>query len=247
MSPRTILITGANRGIGFSILQALATRSPSDHYLLAARSTKNGELAIQELRKSGVQAEIGVVELDVATESSIKGAEQEVRKKHGRLDILVNNAGIAILESLDSSNIQESYAQTFNINITGVALMMTTFLPILKESPPDARIINISSARASLHLSSTGNLPPSRVISYSVSKTALNALTVEYAKAEPAVAFTAASPGHCMTAFNGFRGTKDPLDGRKLVVELALAEKGKYENGFWQLEDDEKEASRVPW
>lgn len=227
MSPRTILITGANRGIGFSILQALATRSPSDHYLLAARSTKNGELAIQELRKSGVQAEIGVVELDVATESSIKGAEQEVRKKHGRLDILVNNAGIAILESLDSSNIQESYAQTFNINITGVALMMTTFLPILKESPPDARIINISSARASLHLSSTGNLPPSRVISYSVSKTALNALTVEYAKAEPAVAFTAASPGHCMTAFNGFRGTKDPLDGAKVGCRAGVGGEGK--------------------
>lgn len=247
MSPRTILITGANRGIGFSVLQALATRSPSDHYLLAARSTKNGELAIQELRKSGVQAEVNVVELDVATESSIKGAEQEVRKKYGRLDILVNNAGIAILENSDGSNIQESYAQTFNTNITGVALMMTTFLPLMKESSSDARIINISSARASLHLSSTDNLPPSRVISYSVSKTALNALTIEYSKAEPAVVFHAANPGHCKTAFNGFRGTKDPLDGVKVIVELALAEKGKYENGFWQLEGDEKEASRVPW
>lgn len=247
MLPRTILITGANRGIGFSLLQALATRSPSDHYLLAARSTENGQLAIQELRKLGVQAEIDVVQLDVANESSIKEAEQEVRKHYGRLDILVNNAGIAILERPDGSNIQESYAQTFNTNITGVALMMSTYLPLMKESSPDPRIINISSARASLHLSSTGNLPPSRVISYSVSKTALNALTVEYAKAEPTVAFYAASPGHCKTAFNGFRGTKDPLDGAKVVVELALAEKGKYENGFWQLEGDEKEASRVPW
>lgn len=247
MSPRTILITGANRGIGFSILQALATRSPSDHYLLAARSTENGESAIQELRKSGVQAEIDVLELDVASEPSIKAAEREVQKQYGRLDILVNNAGIAVLEYPDGSNIQESYAQTFNTNVTGVALMMTTFLPLIKERSPDARIINISSARASLHLSSTGNLPPSRVISYSVSKTALNALTVEYAKAEPAVAFYAASPGHCKTAFNGFRGTKDPLDGARVVVELALAERGKYENGFWQLDGDEKEASRVPW
>ena len=85
------------------------------------------------------------------------------------------------------------------------------------------------------------------MISYSVSKTALNALTVGYAKAEPTVAFYAASSGHCKTAFNGFRGTKDPLDGATVIVELALAEQGKYENGFWQLEgDDEKEASRVP-
>ncbi|CAF9942422.1 hypothetical protein IMSHALPRED_003672 [Imshaugia aleurites] len=247
MWPRTILITGANRGIGFSILQALATRSPPDRYLLAARSTENGELAIRELRKLGVQAEIHVVELDVANESSIKRAEREVRKQYGRLDILINNAGIAILEKPDGSNIQESYAQTFNINITGVALMMATFLPLMKESSPDARIINLSSARASLHLSSTGNLPPSRVISYSVSKTALNALTVEYAKTEPTVALYAASPGHCKTAFNGFRGTKDPLDGSKVIVELALAEKGRYENGFWQMEGDENEASRVPW
>ena len=87
MSPRTILITGANRGIGFSILQALAIRSPSDHCLLAARSTENGQLAIQELRKLGVQAEIDVVQLDVANESSIKEAEQEIRKQYGRLDI----------------------------------------------------------------------------------------------------------------------------------------------------------------
>ncbi|KAL9071294.1 MAG: hypothetical protein Q9161_004310 [Pseudevernia consocians] len=225
----------------------MTTRSPLDHYLLAARSSENGELAIQELRKSGVQAEIHVVKLDVADESSIKAAEREIRKQYQRLDILVNNAGIAILESPDGSNIQESYAQTFNTNITGVALMMTTFLPLMKESSPDARVINLSSARASLHLSSSGNLPPSRVISYSVSKTALNALTVEYAKAEPTVAFYAASPGRCKTAFNGFRGTKDPSDGAKVIVELALAEKGKYENGFWQLESDEKEASRVPW
>ena len=190
---------------------------------------------------------MNVVLLDVAIESSIEGAEQEVRRKYGRLDILVNNARIAILEPPDGSNVQESYAQTFNTNITGVALMMNIFLPLMKETSPDARIINISSARSSLHLSSTGNLPPSRVISYSVSKTALHAPTVEYARTEPTVAFYAASPGHCKTAFNGFRGTKDPLDGARVVVELALAEKGKYETGFEQLEDDSNEPNRVPW
>lgn len=85
------------------------------------------------------------------------------------------------------------------------------------------------------------------MISYSVSKTALNALTVEYAKAEPDARFYAASPGHCKTAFNGFRGKRDPLDGAKVVVQLALAGKGKYANGFWQLEGDDREASPVPW
>ena len=258
MLPRTILITGANRGIPFSILKAMATPSPSDHYLLAARSSENGELAIQELRRSGVQADIHVVQLHPANESSIKAAEREIRKQYQPLEILVkkpwdrnlrSNTGYPQSEyqSPDGSNIQESYAQSFNANTAGVALMMTTFLPLMKESFPDSRVINIPSARASLHLSSTGNLPPSRVISYSVSKTALNSLIVEYAKAEPTVAFYAASPGHCKTVFNGFRGTKDPSDGAKVIVELALAEKGKYEHGFWQLDSDEKKASRVPW
>lgn len=224
----------------------MATRSPSDHYLLAARSIENGELAIEELRKLGVQSKIDTVQLDVTSESSVKGAEQEVRKQYARLDVLINNAGTAILELPDGSNIQESYAQTFNTNITSVALIMSIFLPPMKTSS-DARIINVSSARASLHLSSTGDLPPSRVISYSVSKTAFNALTVEYAKAEPTVAFYAASPGHCKTAFNGYRGTKDPLDVAKVIVELALAEKGEFQNGFWQMESHEKEPSQVPW
>lgn len=76
---------------------------------------------------------------------------------------------------------------------------------------------------------------------------ALGALAVDYAKTEPTVALYAASPGHCRTAFNGFRGTKDPLNGAKVVVRLALTEKGKYENGFGQLEGYEKEAGQVPW
>lgn len=84
-------------------------------------------------------------------------------------------------------------------------------------------------------------------ISYCVSKTALNALTIEYAKAEPDVVFHAVNPEFCKTAFNGYKGTKDPLDGAAVVVELAVAEKGKYRNGFWQMEGEEKEPTEVPW
>ena len=84
MLPRKLLVTAANRGIGLSTLQALATRSPSHHYLLATRSMKNGDLAIQELRKSGVQAEMDVVDSDVAGEASIKAKGRKVRKQYER-------------------------------------------------------------------------------------------------------------------------------------------------------------------
>ena len=81
----------------------------------------------------GLQAEIDIIDLDVASELSIKKAEESVRKKHGRLDILVNNAGIAMAEGPDHSNLSQSYAEIFNTNVTGVALMMSTFLPLIKE------------------------------------------------------------------------------------------------------------------
>ncbi len=172
----------------------------------------------------------------------IKAAEQEVQKNYGRLDILVNNAGIGIFEKPDHFNLQESYAETFNTNIIGVALMVTTFLPLVNRGP---KILASSTFPRSVPLFLSLRLVI-LVTSYSVSKTALNALTIEYAKAEPDVRFYATSPGNCKKAFNGFRGTKDPLDEAKVVVGLALAEK-KYENGLWQMEGDEKVASPVSW
>ncbi|KAG8530329.1 uncharacterized protein KY384_004831 [Bacidia gigantensis] len=248
MSPaRTILITGANRGIGFSILQALATRSPSDCYLLGCRKAEDGEAAISQFRNLGITAEIHVVVLDVSNESSIKAAEQIIRTTYQNLDVMINNAGIALLEAPDHSNIPEIYAATFQTNVTGVALMMSTFLPLLKATSTDPRIINVSSARGSLYLASSGKLPPSTTRSYCVSKAALNMLTVEYARAEPEVKICAAEPGSCKTAFNGFRGQKDPLDGAKVVVELALADKRKYVGGFWGMNTEDKEAQEVPW
>ena len=260
MSPhqqsKTILVTGANRGIGYSILQALSTSSPSSRFILAARNPDDGQAALTQLRHnlppssaSSEELDITVIALDVTDESSISAALASIQQSHGRLDILINNAGTAILEtSTTPSNIASSYAATFATNVTGVALVTSAFLPLMKSSSPDPRVINISSARASLHLSTTGDLPPSRCISYGVSKTALNALTVEYAKAEPRVRFYAASPGRCRTAFNGFRGPKDPLDGAKVVVELVMAEGEKYGSGtFWEMEGGDGEARRVPW
>jgi hypothetical protein len=84
----------------------------------------------------------------------------------------------------------------------------------------------------------------------------LNALTIEFQKAEDArtakvvgeggkVRFWAVSPGHLKTAFNNFRGAKDPLDGAEVVVRL-VCEEGKREGGtFWEFE--EGEIREVPW
>ena len=83
---RVTLITGANRGIGFSILQALAQRSPFDQYLLDARNLASGEKAVIQLRELGITARIDVVALDVTSDESIQAAEGNIRSKFGKLD-----------------------------------------------------------------------------------------------------------------------------------------------------------------
>lgn len=67
-------------------------------------------------------------------------------------------------------------------------------------------------------------------------------LTLEMGKAEPGVVFYAVSPGHVRTAFNGFRGRKEPVEGGRCAAELAVAEEGTYETGFWE---DEGEGMKV--
>ena len=91
----------------------------------------------------------------------------------------------------------------------------------------------------------SGTLPPTACIPYSVSKVVLNALTLEFEKMYPEVEFFVASPGHCRTGFNGFRGKKDPVGGARVVVELVLAEKGVDGGGFWEWEEGGLRA--VPW
>jgi NAD(P)-dependent dehydrogenase (short-subunit alcohol dehydrogenase family) len=62
-------------------------------------------------------------------------------------------------------------------------------------------------------------LPPS--LAYLPSKTALNAVTVQYAKAEPAIKVNAGCPGYCATDLNGHRGTRTAAQGATIAVTLA--------------------------
>jgi hypothetical protein len=109
-------------------------------------------------------------------------------------------------------------------------------------------------------------------VSYSVSKAGVNALTIEMQKGEDVMLkereegerggseggngigkrktrFWAVNPGFCKTAFNAFRGTRDPVEGAEVVVRLVLDEEGVYgKGGFWQWEEGEEGGMRVvPW
>jgi NAD(P)-dependent dehydrogenase (short-subunit alcohol dehydrogenase family) len=167
--------------------------------------------------------------------------------------------------------LRENFNTTFNANITSIAVITSSFLPLLHMSSAP-KVINISSGRASLSLSSGGKLPPTASVSYSVSKVGVNALTVEMQKAEDVMLkereeggrrgseggnvigigktrFWAVNPGFCRTAFNGYRGTRGPVEGAEVVVRLVLDEEGVYgKGGFWQWEEGEEGGMKVvPW
>ncbi|MCJ1399815.1 hypothetical protein MMC11_003018 [Xylographa trunciseda] len=150
---------------------------------------------------------------------------------------------MAILPSPSNSNLRASWTTTLSMNLTSVACLTSAFLPLLKRTP-HAMVINISSARASLALSTASSLSPTRAVAYSVGKTALNAPSIAMAKSEPTVRVYSVIPGHCRTAFNGYAGKKDPLDGAKVVVELVAGD-GKEANGFWEFEKGRLRI--VPW
>ncbi len=86
MPSQIILVTGANRGIGFSIIQATAPRNPTATYLLGCRSIAAGEDAIKELRTLGIESKLDVVELDITNDDSIFAAAEYVKTKYGHLD-----------------------------------------------------------------------------------------------------------------------------------------------------------------
>lgn len=86
MAGKIILTTGANRGIGFSIVQALAKRSSNLTLLVASRSKDNASEAVSQLQGLGLKADFQPLELDVTNDNSIKKAVEEVRSKYGKLD-----------------------------------------------------------------------------------------------------------------------------------------------------------------
>jgi NAD(P)-dependent dehydrogenase (short-subunit alcohol dehydrogenase family) len=85
-SSQIILVTGANRGIGFSIVQITALRLPTATYILACRSESSGQEAITRLKSLGVTATLEVLVLDVTSDTSILSAASFILSKYGHLD-----------------------------------------------------------------------------------------------------------------------------------------------------------------
>ena len=86
MSPKIILVTGANRGIGYGIVHSLAQMSSENTIIVASRQKQAAEKAIEELKAIGLETPFHPLALDVTSDESIQAAVDEVEKTFGRLD-----------------------------------------------------------------------------------------------------------------------------------------------------------------
>jgi NAD(P)-dependent dehydrogenase (short-subunit alcohol dehydrogenase family) len=216
------LITGANKGIGFEIARQLGERGTV--VLVGARDEVRGKVAADSLAGRGIAAV--PLRIDVTDPAAAADAAIQIEQRYGRLDILVNNAGIAGgFTGMPSEATAGDMREVYETNIFGVVSVTNAMLPLLRRSYA-GRIVNMSSHMGSLTLNSNPDLPLANLnlIAYQSSKTALNAITVAYAKElrGTSIKVNAANPGFVATDINGHHGQRTPAEGAVIAVRLAL-------------------------
>ncbi|GAT65786.1 SDR family oxidoreductase [Planomonospora sp. ID91781] len=231
------LITGATKGIGHQIARLLAERDVT--VLAAGRDAERGQRAAD-----GIGARF--VQLDVTSAESVASAAKWIEAEYGRLDILVNNAGVLLPQEdpAPSATPVDVLRATYETNVFGVVAVTNAMLPLLRRAPA-ARIVNMSSGLASLARATDPQDPfwESNYLAYNSSKSALNMVTVAYAKelAGTPIKVNAADPGYCATDMNGHSGPRTAEQGAAAAVRLALLDAGG-PTGSYQDED-----GVLPW
>ena len=135
---RLALVTGANSGLGLATVKALASRQAT--VILACRSNRKGQLALQQLHDQGLNG-LELLELDLADLSSVRRATESVRDRYGHLDLLINNAGV--MAPPRRTTVQGHELQ-FGVNHLGHQALTQALLPLM-EHRPDARVVTVTS------------------------------------------------------------------------------------------------------
>ncbi|KAL2837575.1 hypothetical protein BJY01DRAFT_220833 [Aspergillus pseudoustus] len=129
LTGKTILLTGGNTGIGKATLHALALHSPAHIYLCGRRRTASESAAADIAAQASYPRDrITVLELDLASLSSVAACAAQFAAREERLHLLFLNAGIA---STPPATTEDGYERQFGVNHMGHALLVMLLLPIL--------------------------------------------------------------------------------------------------------------------
>ncbi|MFG2581512.1 SDR family NAD(P)-dependent oxidoreductase [Streptomyces malaysiensis] len=213
----TTLITGANKGLGFETARRLIAAGHTVH--LGSRDAERGRRAAERLGARPVV-------LDVTDDASVAAAVKTI-EADGGLDVLVNNAGIEERTPdggvVGAAEVTADMMRTvFETNVFGMVRVTHAFLPLLRRSAAPV-VVNVSSGLASLKRVSTPDDPAYAYpgVAYPASKTTVNMVTVQYAKAFPEMRINAVEPGYTATDLNAHTGHQTVEEGAEIIVRMA--------------------------
>jgi NAD(P)-dependent dehydrogenase (short-subunit alcohol dehydrogenase family) len=139
MEGKTVVVTGANSGVGKATAEALAKAGATT--VMTARSRERGERALADLRASTGSDLIELVVFDLGDLSSVAEGAGEILDRCPRIDVLVNNAGLVLSRR---SETKDGYESTFAINHLGPFYLTRLLTDRLVASAP-ARVVNVAS------------------------------------------------------------------------------------------------------
>lgn len=239
-TPRVALITGANRGIGRAVAERLA-KTHNHHVIIGARNAEDGQAAADHLTAQGFQA--SAVQLDINSDESTVAAVKHIQDVHGKLDALVNNAAVFVFDEPSGPDslvaLRDVYRRTFETNVSGTGVLTEALLPLLRKSDRP-RVVFVGSESGSLGrtrdgagLDPDGDGGPVYHKVYRASKTAVNMLTVAFARELRDVGglVNAVCPGFTATRMTAPAGEEvlaahagTPAMAAERIVEMATLE-----------------------
>ena len=223
----TVLITGANRGIGL----ALAQRYARNGYDVIGTARKPDTAA--DLKATGAQVE----QLDVTDTASVRAMAERLDGK--AIDILINNAGVAGGDSRDMAAMDvDSIAWTLDVNTLGPLRVIQALYPNLQASDKKL-VVNISSMMGSNELNTWGCCA-----GYRASKAGLNAINTTLAEdfGKEGMTFVVMHPGYVQTDMNSGQGNITPDQSAKGIVTVVRKLRPKDNGKFYDWQGKE-----LPW
>eukprot|EP00092_Neocalanus_flemingeri_P019775 GFUD01021415.1.p1 GENE.GFUD01021415.1~~GFUD01021415.1.p1 ORF type:complete len:334 (+),score=104.31 GFUD01021415.1:80-1081(+) len=136
---KTVVITGANTGIGKITALDLSKRGAK--VVMLCRNVEKAEEAAEEIRKA-TEGEVVVHKLDLSSLASVRECAEQLGNSLEKIDILINNAGIMACPELRTT---EGFEMQIGTNHFGHFLLTNLLMPQLKKAAPTARIVNVSS------------------------------------------------------------------------------------------------------
>jgi len=242
---RSILITGANAGLGLEIVKCLCASSQQYTIIMAARSIDKASIAIAEVEKLHLttQTKLVPLALDVESDESISAAASYVQQNHGMLDVLVNNAGASFEQAIaggsSSMTIRDAMNKNWDVNVTGAHVLTQAMVPYLLKSPRPY-LIFMTSGTCSLVETESDQLwfnksppagwpKPPGIVGYRSCKIGLNMVMRDWHRVlkNDGVLVWAISPGFLATGLGGVgaqklkeMGAMEPSIGGEFVKEV---------------------------